>query len=116
MKRFFGGAMVAVALIAAVVLVWYGLNDQAKGLVVGVMLGAGGIVVGILVALAVVGVLLLMNLRWSVQAAKPPVILPGIQPALPAPQQQQWSAPRRRSPRAWESFVGVEDVEDFTAT
>lgn len=112
MRKFLGGAMVAVAIIVAAVFIWYGLEDQAQGLVVGVLLGAAGIVVGVLLALAVVAIFLLLQLRWSVnQGAKPPIFLPGNQPALPTPSQQQWYPPRR-SPREWDGVVlGRDDIE-----
>ena len=109
MKKFIGGAMVAVAIIAAAVLIWYGLEDQAQGIVVGVLLGAAGIVVGVLLALAVVAIFLLLQLRWSVNQGKPPVILPGNVPALSAPP-QQWYAPPR-APRHWENVLGADDEE-----
>lgn len=111
MKRFMAGAIVAVVIIAAGVLVWYGLDDQARGIVVGVLLGVGGLATGVLLALAAVAILLLINLRWTVsQNAKPPIVLPGAGP--PARPQSQWYPPQLRAPRQWGgTILGVEDVE-----
>jgi len=114
MKRLFAGAITFVVIITASVVVWYQLNDQARGIVVGVLLGAGGFAAGVLLALSVVAIFLLINLRWSVTPqSKPPIVLPGTQPALPAPPQQQWHRPPQyRNPRRWWDIVGAEDVED----
>lgn len=113
MKRFMAGMIIAVAVIAGVVVVWLSLHDQTKGILIGVVIGFLGLVLGVVVALAVVGVLLLMKLHWGVNVptsrATPPVVIMGGRwqddhLALPPPGQGQ----PVQAPRAWQ-VLGGED-------
>lgn len=112
MRRFAAGIGVALILVLAAAGVWIGLDDQAQGIVIGLLFGIGGVAVGIILALAVVAIFLLYNLRWSVNASRPPVVIDRPAPALPAPQQQFYPAPGTswRKPRDW-LVLGAEDVE-----
>ena len=109
MRKFAAGVVITLILLGAALLVWYSLDDQAQGLVVGVLLGIVGLAAGVVLAFAVVGVFLLVNLRWSVTSATAPPAMHGTPPlGLPAPE----FAPRGwRGKRHW-NVVGAEDVLD----
>lgn len=103
MKRLAIISGVIVIVVVASIIVWYSLDSQARGVVLGVLLGVGGLFLGAVLAFAVVGMLLLWKLVWQVQQQPPrPMILPtpGQVPALP-PGQDWQPAPRRRIPRDW---------------
>lgn len=116
-KHFVAGSSVTIMLASVGILVWYGLNDQARGIVVGVLLGIAGLLAGLTLALAIVGVMLLVNLRWSVHNAKPPPMLHSAQsaPGLAAPSGQQMYPPHFRPARHWH-MVGEDDIEDAEFT
>lgn len=108
MRKFAAGVTITLILLGVGLLIWYGLNDQARGLVVGVLLGIIGLAAGVILAFAVVGIFLLINLRWSVTSATAPPVLHGSPPLpldLPRPVPQGW---RRRE---WD-VVGAEDVQE----
>lgn len=116
MRKFFAGALVMVALIIAGVLIWYGLNDQAQGLVLGFGMGAVGLGAGVVIALAFVGIVFLLRLRYDASprypTPQPPIIIqggvvPGLEagtPVYPAPPLAQ-----RRTQRNWQN-IGGEDA------
>lgn len=115
MRRFAAGMLVAMVVLGVVALVWFSLNDQAKGLILGLIMGGVGMVVGVILALAIVAVFLLYNLRWQIQGKSPPVIMAGSgHPALAAPDPSYTyyppqAAPQGRPVRSWQG-VGVEDM------
>jgi len=122
MKKFGCGIAAAFLLLAIVALVWLSLDEQSKGIVVGLLLGAVGTVIGVILALAVVCVFLLLNMRWQIQGGKPtpPIVMgwPGYgHPGLPPPANMvdgQWHYPPsqpawHRQGRGWH-VLGGEDM------
>ncbi len=96
MNRFLAGVLITAAGLAIPVGVWFSLDTQARGVVVGVAIGGAGACLGAISALAIVGLVLLRSLQWSVapggrQGAPPPppVVIVGREAlGLPAPQDQ----------------------------
>lgn len=122
MKKFGCGVGAAFLLLAIVALVWLTLDEQSKGIVVGLLLGAVGTVIGVIIALAVVCIFLLLNMRWQVQGkAAPPIVMgwPGnghipLAPPETMEGQYQWGPPPaqpawRRPGRGWH-VLGGEDM------
>jgi len=123
MRKFGCGVGAAFLLLAIVALVWLSLGEQSKGIVVGLLLGAVGTVVGVIIALAVVCIFLLINMRWQVQGGKSnqPIVMGwpdyGNTP-LPSPDtmesQYQWypppSQPSWQRPSRWWNVLGGEDM------
>lgn len=115
MRKFTMGIVVTPLLVAGIVVVWLSLGEQAKGIVIGLILGGIGMLIGIILALAVVAIFLLWNLRWSVQNA-PPVLRHGAPTyqALPPPAHTEtyYPPPRpewARGNRQWQ-ILGRDDM------
>ena len=117
MKKVVAGALITIIILAICLVIWLSLDDQARGVVVGVLLGIVGLIAGIIVALAAVGILLLIQLRWSVNSSTASPMLHGQNtPQLPTASMWQQAPPTRRPQREWD-VVGAEDVTegDFTS-
>lgn len=120
MKRFTAGMIVAVTILALIAGIWFSLDDQAKGIVVGLIMGGIGVLVGVVLGLAIVALFLLYNLRWQIQGKSQPAMMAGSgHPALPAPvPQYSYYPPQQpptwaRSARTWRG-LGEEDMPPGT--
>lgn len=119
MKKFGCGIGVAVVALAIVAGIWFSLDEQARGIVVGLLLGGVGMLIGVILALAVVAIFLLYNLNWHVRSGGQPVMHgPGQQAALPAPDPQfsyypPQAPPWSRPARSWRG-LGAEDMPPGT--
>lgn len=118
MRKFVAGGVVAIIILALIALMWFSLDEQAKGVIVGLILGGVGMLVGIALALAVVAIFLLYQLRWQVQGSQAsPMFPPGTAPPLalppgqaefnyyPPPRRPEWARPGRD----WQ-VLGEEDM------
>jgi hypothetical protein len=118
MRKVGAGLVIVLALVGLGAVIWLSLDEQAKGVLVGIVVGGVGAFVGFVVALAVVAIFLLYNLRWQVQGRQlPPPMVHGSQQGLPAlppgrpeyhyypPPQPTWA----RSPRDWQ-ILGEDDM------
>ena len=118
MKKFTAGIISALALLAIIALVWFSLNEQTKGVVVGLLLGGAGALCGFTTALAIVALFLLARMRWQVQGNphQPPIVMGYPPPALPAPGQEGHTVYPPPSRPAWDrpdrhfKILGEEDI------
>lgn len=70
MRKFGCGMLAMLGLLGAGLGIWFSLSEQSKGIIVGLVIGAVGMLIGIAFALAIVAILLLQNLRWQVQGSQ----------------------------------------------
>jgi hypothetical protein len=117
MKRFFAGALATVGVIGTGGVIWLALNQQSRGILMGVGVCTGGMFLGATMAMAVVGVLLLAKLTWgvNVSAPQPPqIVLHGggrqQEPGLLPPAQYGPPPAAIRPPRQWD-VLGADDVD-----
>jgi len=77
MKKFGCGMGFMLALLGIAVVVWFSLDEQAKGIVIGIGLGLVGAIIGGAFALALVAIFLLAQMRWQVQGRPqaPPIVM-----------------------------------------
>jgi len=115
MKKFGAGIISALTFLAIAALIWLSLDEQAKGIVVGLLVGAAGMLCGITVALAIVALFLLAQMRWQVQGSphQPPIVMGYPPAALPAPDHTVYPPPPKA---AWDRLgrhfriLGEEDM------
>lgn len=124
MEKFGCGVLVTILILGIIAGIWFSLDEQSKGIVVGLLLGGAGMLVGFAVALAVVCIFLLRTMHWQVQGGKStqPIVMgwPGYgHTPLPPPEgtmegQYQWHPPPpqtswQRPGRGW-NVLGGEDM------
>lgn len=109
--------VIGIAALAGGVLAWQSISPDTRLLIKGAVICFGGMFVGAMTALGIVGLFLLRNLKWSVDAARqpamPPIILGGNgQPPALLPPGVQYSTPPSwgRQSRQWEMIGGDDAV------
>lgn len=105
MRKFGCGMGFMLLLLGIVTIIWFSLDDQAKGIIVGVALGLAGAIIGFMFALSIVAIFLMAQMRWQVQGRPQAPIIMGYSPPagyLQAPPESDWSVhPPPASPH-WE--------------
>jgi len=110
MRKFGCGMGAMLALLGIAAIVWFSLDEQAKGIVIGIGLGLVGAIIGGAFALALVAIFLLAQMRWQVQGRpQAPIVMGGwppsagyLQPPVdaefsvhPPPADPHWKRPGR---------------------
>lgn len=124
MRKFGCGMGFMLFLLGVAIMVWFSLDEQAKGIVVGIGLGLVGALIGGAFALALVAIFLLVQMRWQVQGRPQTPIVMGYPPPagyLQAPPQEgDWSVHPPPANAHWNrggrgfQVIGGEDVPPGT--